>query len=105
MTSSVKSFSHAISLSENREIYDANEIYVDPVTEAKQVWFAGVHSDVGGGYPNTGPARIAAGWTADQAVAAGFILPEGWRTRDELKMDYLDDIFVETGLGPTGTEL
>jgi hypothetical protein len=105
MTAVVSRFSHAIALSEHREIFEAGELAVDSSTSAKQVWFAGTHKDVGGGQPNTGPARIAAGWTADEAVDAGFKLPDDWRGRSEMKMSFMDDIFTEQGIGPMGSIL
>ncbi|MFH8977014.1 DUF2235 domain-containing protein [Streptomyces sp. NPDC017890] len=39
--------------------------------ELKQVWFAGVHSDVGGGYKETGLSDIALLWMVDQARRHG----------------------------------
>jgi uncharacterized protein (DUF2235 family) len=40
----------------------------------EQVWFAGVHSDVGGGYPDCALADVALWWMADKARAAGLAL-------------------------------
>jgi hypothetical protein len=37
----------------------------------EQVWFAGVHSDVGGGYPETGLSNITLSWMLSKAVALG----------------------------------
>lgn len=39
--------------------------------ELKQVWFAGAHSDVGGGYEETGLSDIALLWMVDQARRHG----------------------------------
>jgi len=39
--------------------------------EMRQVWFSGVHCDVGGGYPETGLSDIALLWMADRARAYG----------------------------------
>jgi uncharacterized protein (DUF2235 family) len=36
-----------------------------------QVWFTGVHSDVGGGYPQDGLAYVALDWMLDRAKAYG----------------------------------
>ena len=47
--------------------------------ELKQVWFAGVHSDVGGGYPEHGSSDIPLAWMASEVVALSrhrFRLPE-----------------------------
>ena len=38
-----------------------------PVPETQEVWFAGVHSDVGGGYPNDETAFEPLLWIADEA--------------------------------------
>ena len=37
----------------------------------EQVWFAGVHSDVGGSYPETGLANITLSWMLSKALALG----------------------------------
>jgi uncharacterized protein (DUF2235 family) len=43
----------------------------------EQRWFAGVHSDVGGGYPDCSVAEIALCWMADRARAAGLAFDAG----------------------------
>jgi hypothetical protein len=42
-----------------------------------QVWFPGVHSDVGGGYPDKALAEVALGWMLEQAREAGLDLGPG----------------------------
>lgn len=43
-----------------------------PATQVlEQVWFAGVHSDVGGGYDEPALSDLALVWMADRAAAAG----------------------------------
>ena len=41
--------------------------------DIKQVWFAGVHSDVGGGYPESesGLSKFPLAWLIDEAAAKG----------------------------------
>jgi hypothetical protein len=39
--------------------------------QREQVWFAGVHCDVGGGYPDTALAEIALHWMMDRATKCG----------------------------------
>ena len=48
----------------------------DPPRDLKQVWFAGVHSDVGGSYPEAeaGLANITLRWMMKEAEAAGLKL-------------------------------
>jgi hypothetical protein len=51
-----------------------------------QVWFPGVHSDVGGGYPDKSLAEVALGWMLDQAQDAGLDLAPGlpgWPVRGD----------------------
>ena len=48
-----------------------------------QVWFAGMHANVGGGYPDDGLAHVALGWVMDQAELNGLRLEP--QIRDELK--------------------
>ncbi|MDH5833501.1 DUF2235 domain-containing protein [Luteimonas kalidii] len=47
-----------------------------PGQTVEQVWFCGVHSDVGGGYPieESGLSNIALQWMRDQAAAAGLAI-------------------------------
>jgi uncharacterized protein (DUF2235 family) len=44
-----------------------------PLQDAKQVWFAGYHSDVGGGYPEqeSALAKLPLGWMIREAADAG----------------------------------
>ena len=42
-----------------------------PDQRVEQVWFSGVHSDVGGGYPACGLSDITLGWMADRAQSCG----------------------------------
>jgi hypothetical protein len=45
-----------------------------PQSRIEQVWFAGAHSDVGGGYVDRGLADIPLRWMADQATECGLKL-------------------------------
>jgi len=53
--------------------------------DLKQVWFPGVHCDVGGGYPEaeSGLSKIALEWMLDEAEAAG-LLVDAARRREVL---------------------
>ena len=44
----------------------------------KQVWFAGVHADIGGGYPEqeSGAAKFPLGWMVDEARDQGLVFRE-----------------------------
>ncbi len=61
-----------------------------PGSDILQLWFAGAHSDVGGGYPERGLADISLAWMAEEAEKAGLqldwaaLLPEGREALDPL---------------------
>jgi uncharacterized protein (DUF2235 family) len=67
---------HAVSIDERRAFFRTN-LWTDPPMggprDLKQVWFPGVHSDVGGGYPEneSGLAKIALKWMLHEATTAG----------------------------------
>jgi uncharacterized protein (DUF2235 family) len=83
---SVKNFRQAISIDERRRMFRLNRWIepqkyrsniFDPSTaidqNIRQVWFAGVHADVGGGYPEkeSGLSKFPLLWMIDQAATAG----------------------------------
>jgi hypothetical protein len=43
----------------------------------EQVWFSGVHSDVGGGYPDSAPSDVALTWMIEKAKGAGLVFDQG----------------------------
>src|SRR6266481_1541527 len=69
---------HAVSIDERRAFFRQNLIH-EPMPadqDLKQVWFAGVHSDVGGSYPEaeSGLSKIALRWMLCEAQSAGLLL-------------------------------
>jgi hypothetical protein len=74
----VKFARHAMAIDEMRASFTPtlwtddqdHPVYNDPTNRVKQVWFAGVHSDVGGGYGATGLSDIALNWMIEEAKAA-----------------------------------
>ena len=70
---SVRTVRHAISIDEMRKFFRVNLWSAStPDSDVKQVWFAGVHADVGGGYPErqSGLAKISLSWMLEEARAA-----------------------------------
>jgi uncharacterized protein (DUF2235 family) len=70
LSTKIKFAFHALAVDEKRKNFEATlwhqqEGCKDQVLE--QVWFAGVHSDVGGGYPETGLSDIALQWMIGKA--------------------------------------
>jgi hypothetical protein len=71
---------HAMSLNERRDAFRLTRQYrwdeegkriIEWGRGAHEVWFAGVHSNVGGGYVDTGLSDIALGWMLDNAQMKG----------------------------------
>ncbi len=61
---------HALALDEERKTFHP-EMWDAEDGKVEQVWFAGVHSNVGGGYPREGMSCVALDWMMEKAVAAG----------------------------------
>jgi uncharacterized protein (DUF2235 family) len=78
---------HAVSLDEQRCFFRQNlwELKAADTTDLKEVWFAGVHSDIGGGYPPAEPTltRVALRWMMGEACACGLRFDAG-RSAGEL---------------------
>ena len=81
----VKHACHALSLDDERTTF--HPVLWDEIAEAKmvankevpagrltQVWFAGVHSNVGGGYPEDRLPLVSLDWMMSQAAANGLTL-------------------------------
>jgi uncharacterized protein (DUF2235 family) len=69
----VKNAYHAVSIDERRSEFPAT-LWTGPPAPGQtieQVYFAGVHCDVGGGYTETGLSDITLGWMMSKAKALG----------------------------------
>lgn len=74
---------HAVSIDEHRAFFRSH-LWKRPVVQTKpwgpvnvkQVWFPGVHCDVGGGYPETesGLSKYALEWMIEEAKPAGLLV-------------------------------
>ena len=73
---------HAVSIDERRAFFRTNLWRPDPPQggsgpkDLKQVWFPGVHCDVGGGYPEaeSGLSKYALEWMVREAALAGLLV-------------------------------
>jgi uncharacterized protein (DUF2235 family) len=88
----VQVFRHAIAIDERRrmfrlsrwkepQLFKSNSFVKDDNAveqNIKQVWFAGVHSDIGGGYSEqeSGAAKYPLGWMIDEAKEHGLVFRE-----------------------------
>lgn len=73
---------HAVSLDERRGQFQPT-LWTMPDgsprrndAQVKQVWFAGVHSDVGGGYEDSSLADITMAWMMRQAMECGLVFSD-----------------------------
>lgn len=71
----VKQARHALAVDDERETFHPVMWEHDP--RVRQVWFAGAHSNVGGGYPKQGMSLVSLRWMMEEAEKAGLrFLPE-----------------------------
>ena len=86
---SVKAFRQAIAIDERRRMFRLNR-WIEPqnyvpnpfapssavAQDIRQVWFAGVHADVGGGYPEgaSGLSKFPLHWMIEEAHAKGLLI-------------------------------
>jgi uncharacterized protein (DUF2235 family) len=71
---------HALALDDERttfhpirieeEVDDKPGVHQPPADRIKEVWFAGVHSDVGGGYPDNNLSYVSLNWMLDELARA-----------------------------------
>lgn len=85
LSEKVRRARHALALDDERdtfhpllwdEVHERRLVAAGKVDESRmrQVWFTGMHSDVGGGYPDDSLAYVSLVWMAEEAVAAGLRL-------------------------------
>lgn len=73
---------HAISIDERRKTFEpalwevSDSVAKDVHQTLEQVWFAGVHSNVGGGYPDEGLSDFALDWMMQKAKSTGLSLDD-----------------------------
>jgi len=74
LSSRVEHAFHAVAVDERRRPYVPSlwkQPKEKPPQHIEQVWFAGAHSNVGGGYPDARPSDIALAWMIERARACG----------------------------------
>lgn len=73
LSRTVKHAYHALSIDEKRSSFEPS-LWLEvpkPGQTVEQVWFAGVHSDIGGGYPVTELSDLALEWMMEKARGVG----------------------------------
>ena len=86
LSSDVEHACHAVAIDECRRLFQPT-LFQQSRTGAErqhvleQTWFAGVHSNVGGGYAHAGLSDIALYWMAARVESRGLALDARWRAR------------------------
>jgi uncharacterized protein (DUF2235 family) len=87
----VRYFCHALALDERRAAFwpwRAEKHDQSPPDQIEEMWFAGSHSDVGGGYLDSRLAEIPLRWMCERASAAGLVF------------DHLPSVGEDSALAP-----
>lgn len=71
---------HAVSIDEKRESFQPS--LWDPREGVEQLWFVGVHGDIGGGYKETGLSDVTFRWMLDRVQSHGLLFKDGTFTKD-----------------------
>jgi hypothetical protein len=89
----VRILRHAMALDERRTKFRADRITVCEDVDDRQVWFAGVHADVGGGYaaPRDRLSRVPLRWMLREARSAGMLVNEAVLAAYDLDNTCMDD--------------
>lgn len=81
----VRAAYHALAIDENRKAFSPTLWQQSPTAPAEQilqqVWFAGIHSNVGGGYADTGLSDNALLWMVNRAQRHGLVFSEPYLNR------------------------
>lgn len=78
LSRSIDNAFHALAIDEKRKPFEPTlwETKRDPGQTVEQMWFAGVHTNVGGGYADSGLSDLAFQWIADKARECGLALDD-----------------------------
>ncbi|MGQ0543936.1 MAG: DUF2235 domain-containing protein [Betaproteobacteria bacterium] len=101
LSGSVEIACHALAVDERRAPFAPTlwDYKPKPGQQVEQVWFCGAHSDVGGGYAETGLSDIALEWMIGRARAAGLAFDAAALAAYPLRPDPLGQLHdSKTGL-------
>lgn len=91
LSSNVKAARHALAMDEQRKTF-APTLWteVPPGADVQQLWFPGVHSDVGGGYRECGLSDGALAWMIEEAELTGLAFHDS--IRKQIKPNHHDTL-------------
>lgn len=112
LSGSVKHAYHALAIDERRRPFKpsiweppkdkderpAPDAAPKPGQHIEQVWFAGYHSDVGGGTKGVGLSNLTFDWMVQKAKAVGLDFNEEYLASDELKPNPAGPLHDSTGI-------
>lgn len=89
LSSFVENAFQALAIDERRKAFSPTlwTAAVQPDQRLEQVWFPGVHCDVGGGYPECGLSDLTLLWMADKASSCGLAFDNEYLERKVHKLD------------------
>ena len=92
LPSSVGKCFHAMALDERRRNFKVQRVVTtmgnaNDTGRVFEVWFRGVHSDVGGGNGNNGLSSIALSWMYKRAISCGLPIPAAELQRRQAQMN------------------
>jgi len=94
LNNSIENAYHALSIDDERTTFHPLVWNEKNFTgHVEQVWFAGVHSNVGGGYPRTGLSDIALQWMQSKAQAHGLVLYQDHLTAIQDSANIYDKLY------------
>jgi uncharacterized protein (DUF2235 family) len=104
LSGKVRKACHAVALDDERNTFhpvlwdeakETTSLTATGIEEERisQVWFAGVHSNVGGGYADDALSYVSFKWMADQARLRGLLFSEGLLAYHIAKADVLGRIY------------
>ena len=96
LNQNVKQVCHALAIDDERKTFHPkvwNEIRDARPENIEQVWFAGAHSNVGGGYPRAGLSQVPLDWMMGWAEARGLTFKDGARTEAHAAANVHDKLY------------
>jgi uncharacterized protein (DUF2235 family)/ABC-type multidrug transport system ATPase subunit len=98
LSSRVEKCFHAVSIDDKRRsfhpiMWDEREQEASRNPQVEQVWFAGVHSNVGGGYPKQGLSMVALDWMMQKAEEKGLKFIRSERDRYRRQQNVQDKLY------------
>jgi uncharacterized protein (DUF2235 family) len=91
LSKTVQTACHALAIDERRAPFEPTlwEDTPKPGQTIEQVWFCGVHSDIGGGYPERGLSDLSLEWMIRKARASGLAFDDATMQAMPLQSDAL----------------